>query len=626
MFKTLKARLVLLCAGLLLLLAAILFAISFTQMRRALIDSSDAEISSLARSEADLLGQWYTDQLRDARSIDDETQAADLPRLIDRQARISGFENLGVAYEDGRFVSDQGKVLPAGFDARTRPWYQQAKQSGEAALSKPYVDVLSKKLAVTLSVPFKENGAFAGVIAADVLVDKLFAQLAERKVRADGYVFLLDKDGTVIAFPQAEHVQKPVSEVAPMLTGDKIASMAAEDEGRSIVVDGREMVVALHPVDGTDWIAGVAMDEALLDAPITRLSYLLGGSTVGVMLVLVLVGGAVIGGMLAGLTRLRDAMREISQGDADLTRALPVKGQDEIAQTAEAFNTFVAGLRTLFGSLRGEAGQVASGVADSSRLVSEVAAGSSSLSDVSSANAATLEQITVSIAQIADGAQQADQLVRATRGELEESAQGISRLCTGMESTAGSVRSLEDMLGVLNTRSQEISGITDVIRDIADQTNLLALNAAIEAARAGEQGRGFAVVADEVRKLAERTAQATQQIAGMVATIREETEQAVGDVNRTVGSVEDGVTVTRDAVEQIERIRRAMGEVVSKMGEISHSTSEQQVATTQIAQSTEQINGQVLENDSRLQDVSSTLEALNTAARRMGDEFGRFKL
>ncbi len=626
MFKTLKSRLVILCAGLLLLLAAILFAISFTQMRRALIDSSDAEISSLARSEAALLGQWYSDELRDARSVEDETQAADLPRLIDRQARISGFENLGVAYADGRFVSDHGKVLPSGFDARTRSWYQAAKQSGEAALSKPYVDVVSKKLAVTLSVPFKENGAFAGVIAADVLVDKLFAQLAERKVRADGYVFLLDKDGTVISFPQAEHVQKPVSELAPTLTGETLARMASEDEGRSVVVDGREMVVALHPVAGTDWIAGVAMDEALLDTPITRLSYLLGGSTFGVLLVLVLVGGSVIGGMLSGLTRLRDAMREISQGDADLTRALPVKGEDEIAQTAEAFNTFVAGLRTLFGSLRGEAGQVASGVAASSHLVSEVAAGSRALSDVSSANAATLEQITVSIAQIADGAQQADQLVCDTRGEMEESAQGIRRLCEGMEGTATSVRALEGMLGVLNTRAQEISGITDVIRDIADQTNLLALNAAIEAARAGEQGRGFAVVADEVRKLAERTGQATQEIAGMVEAIREETEQAVGDVNRTVESVEGGVSVSREAALQIEGIRRAMGEVVSKMGEISHSTSEQQGATTRIAQSTEQHNGQVLENDSRLQDVSSTLTELDTAARRMGDEFGRFKL
>ena len=112
---------------------------------------------------------------------------------------------------------------------------------------------------------------------------------------------------------------------------------------------------------------------------------------------------------------------------------------------------------------------------------------------------------------------------------------------------------------------------------------------------------------------------------GMVSTIREETAQAVGDVNRTVGSVEGGVAVSRDAAEQVERICRAMGEVVAKMGEISHSTSEQQVATTQIAQSTEQINSQVLENDSRLQDVSSTLTTLDTAARRMDAEFGRFR-
>ena len=170
------------------------------------------------------------------------------------------------------------------------------------------------------------------------------------------------------------------------------------------------------------------------------------------------------------------------------------------------------------------------------------------------------------------------------------------------------------------------SRVVTVIRDIADQTNLLALNAAIEAARAGEQGRGFAVVADEVRKLAERTAQATLQISTMVGAIRDETTRAVGDVNQTVTAVEEGVGLTREAVDNIHAIRAAMQEVVSKMNEIAHSTTEQHNATTLIAQSTEAINGRVLENDETLQHVSQTLQQLSSSAGKMDAEFGKFRL
>ncbi len=619
---SLKHKLLAVSVLLLVTLAATLYGVSYSQMREAMVAAADGEITSTVDGEAELVGNWLQERQRVVAALTGAAAAeAPLPQF-QLLAKSGDFYVTYAAYGDGRTLFSDEWVPPADYQASSRDWFKAARAAGKPVVTPPYVDGESKRMMVTVAAPLADGG----VVGGDVFIDALVKQLQAREIRADGFAFLSGKDGTLIAYPQAELAGKKLETVASGLSAERLQQLASEHEPVVFKFGERSMAVGVKAVPGSDWLVGVAMDEAELNAPVTRLGYTLAATSAAILAVLLIVGSLVIGRMLGGLLVLRDAMRDISQGDADLTRALPVKGQDEIAETARAFNTFVAGLRSLFGSLRGEAGQVAGGVADSSRLVSEVAAGSRGLSDVSSANAATLEQITVSIAQIADGAQQADELVRATRGELETSAQGISRLCENMEGTAGSVRALDNMLGVLGTRSQEISGITDVIRDIADQTNLLALNAAIEAARAGEQGRGFAVVADEVRKLAERTAQATQQIAGMVATIREETEQAVGDVNRTVESVEGGVAVTREAADQIERIRRAMGEVVAKMGEISHSTSEQQVATTQIAQSTEQINSQVLENDSRLQDVSSTLTTLDTAARRMDAEFGRFRI
>jgi methyl-accepting chemotaxis protein len=330
--------------------------------------------------------------------------------------------------------------------------------------------------------------------------------------------------------------------------------------------------------------------------------------------------------MLKGLHGLRDAMQEISHGEGDLTRRIQITGQDEIAQTAQAFNTFIDRLHKMFLVVRNEAGQVTQRVEQVGDTVKGVADDSRQISDVSSTNAATLEQITVSISQIADIARDADGLVVRTGEVSTNSAEAMDRISGEMARTMSAVRDLSSMLTSLDSRSEQISGITNVIKDIADQTNLLALNAAIEAARAGEQGRGFAVVADEVRKLAERTSQATVEITGTVSAIRDETRQAVTNMQHTISSVDDGVALTQSAAAHIDEIRQAMHTVVQKMGEIARSTREQHSAANQIAQSTEGINNRIVESDSALQNAHLTLSDLSKSVATMRHSFAHFKL
>ncbi|OWY37706.1 chemotaxis protein [Xenophilus sp. AP218F] len=623
--KSLRSRLIALNALLMAVFGLVLVTIVFVQMRSEILQGLNQEFGAMLKGQSSVVTTWLTEKKQQIVAQAGVAAEPDALRFLKTGAKAGGFNVNYAGFADGHSIFSDDWVAPADYKVAERDWYKQAKTAGQAIVTDPYVDEATKKLNVTIAAPFN-HGAVNGVVAGDVMVDALVKSVLSLKVRGNGYAFIVDKKGTVIAHPQNDLTLKPITSVVPELTADRLQQLLAADSASEMQIGGSEMLVAAIAIPGTNWILALATDRDQILAPLTTLLYTIGGLTLLVFALMIPFASLIIGRMLAGLVRLKNAMEDISHGEGDLTLRLEDKGQDEIAATARAFNTFVGQLAQLFRGLKQDAVGVVGGVQDASQLVANVAQSSRHISDVSSSNAATLEEITVSISHIADSACQADELASATGQNLAASADNLQRLSSGMENTVQSVKGLEAMLSSLDKRSQEISGITNVIRDIADQTNLLALNAAIEAARAGEQGRGFAVVADEVRKLAERTAQATLEISNMVGAIREETGRAVGDVQNTVSAVDEGVGLTRDAVDNIAAIRESMLEVVAKMNEISNSTQEQHKATTLIAQSSEAINGHVLENDEVLQNVSSTLQGLAGNADKMNAEFNKFRL
>jgi methyl-accepting chemotaxis protein len=531
------------------------------------------------------------------------------------------------AFEDGRkpIFSDNWQP-PAGFIATQRPWYVQAKANNAVTLTEPYLDAETKKLIMTVAVPFSTDGKFAGVIGGDVFVQDVVKEVLSAQVSDGGYMFIVNRAGNLIGHPQAELTLKPLTSIAPELTPDKIDSASRDGDLQDASISGQDMLWRSQPIAGTDWTIGIVADKAQVLAPLHNLLYLMVGLTAGVIVLMVLLARVVIRRLLDEMNHLQQAMSGVADGKGDLTLRLEESGCEEVAATAKAFNLCVNRLQSMFSGLRGDATTVITGVHHANETVAGVAKSSRQISDVSSTNAATLEQITVSIAHIAENAQQADDLVLETDSKLGQSAKNIGILSDRMGSTVSAVREVEQMVKSLDKRSEQISGITAVIRDIADQTNLLALNAAIEAARAGEQGRGFAVVADEVRKLAERTGQATLEISGTINDIRQGTGRAVSDIDQTVSSVNEGVAVTREVVSAIEAIRGTMTAVVEKMRQISHSTREQHNASTQIARSTEHINSRILEMDGQLQAVNDRLGQLSGAGQNMQKAFSEFRL
>ena len=283
-------------------------------------------------------------------------------------------------------------------------------------------------------------------------------------------------------------------------------------------------------------------------------------------------------------------------------------------------------LRRMLADLRDNADGVASAAQEMASASSQVAVATSRQSEAASSMAAAVEEMTVSISQVSDSAREAHGVTSQTGGLSQEGSRAIEDTVAEMQRISTTVDAASRNIREMGEHSERISSIVGVIKDVADQTNLLALNAAIEAARAGEQGRGFAVVADEVRKLAERTAKATTEISEMIVAVQGSVHQAVATMEQTVSRVEDGVSLARRTSESIVAINEGAQRVLGTVSDISDALREQSVASNDIATNVENIAQMSEENSSAIRSAADTAAHLEKLAADTRSAIATFRL
>ncbi|KAF4516282.1 hypothetical protein B566_EDAN000523 [Ephemera danica] len=318
--------------------------------------------------------------------------------------------------------------------------------------------------------------------------------------------------------------------------------------------------------------------------------------------------------------------KDIAQGDGDLTKRVPSNGTDEIAVLGAYFNQFIEKLQGMIGKVAHVTDKVASASVELSATAEEISKGTDTLTARASQTAAAVEEMNATVSQVAQNSGKAATLAQETVKTAKDGGSVVSDTISGMQQLSDAVSSSATIIAELGKSSDQIGEIVRVIEDIADQTNLLALNAAIEAARAGEQGRGFAVVADEVRKLAERTTKATKEIGDMIRQIQHDTRGAVESMQQGTVKVTSGVDLVNRTGEALSRIVEMVSESADMIRQIAVASEEQSVATQQIANDIENVAKVTKESASGANESAKASHDLSQLANELQGIVGSFKL
>lgn len=492
---------------------------------------------------------------------------------------------------------------------------------------------------MTRYLPLKdESGHVIGIAFIGIDFTESLAVLKKKilalKVGETGYVFVLDaakEPGKALVHPAAE---------------GKNLIEAKDSDGRLFVKEMIEMKQghvrypwmnsALGDTSPRDKIAvidhfprwgvvvgsGSYLDEFTRDVRGVQIQLAIAGGMIGMVLV-----GVVFFATRNWLSKpLREALavtRRVSEGD--LTVSVQALSRDEVGQLLDATDQMCTHLRRMIAEVNGGIGTLVKGVKQMAAASEEVASCSGKQSDAAAAMAAAIEEMTVSIERVSQLSHEARDMAHSSGEVSDNGVAVIDCAIKEMGTIAATVRESSGAVVQLGGQSQQIASIVNVIREIADQTNLLALNAAIEAARAGEQGRGFAVVADEVRKLAERTTQSTGEITNMVSRIQGGAKNAVDSMNVGVSQVEAGVELANKAGVSIAEIKTSAAGVGCAVVGISEALREQTAASQDIARNVEHIAQQAEHNHAQAKQTSEAATSLEVVAERLRQSIAQFK-
>ncbi|WP_028497578.1 methyl-accepting chemotaxis protein [Microvirgula aerodenitrificans] len=473
----------------------------------------------------------------------------------------------------------------------------------------------------------RERATLNGALSAG----QLDTAARDRIIGGMGQQAACEKQFERAAAPEMSEVYKIIQGTPEYQGGQKMRD--------SLIVPGEIAAVGVKPADWfkastlhIDAIKGMQdtlsltmqakADGHLADA--RRSLAITGGITALLLAIVIVMSLMTLRSILKPINQLRQLMDDMARS-LNLSLRTGMKGKNEIAAMAGSFDRLAATFEQSLSEVGDNAATLATAARQLTAISAQASEASSAQTESSNRIADAGEEMSQGIAEVVRHAHASRDNADASRRLADEGVEHMNATTAEIRQLASQVNDATQRIEGLHARSQEISRIIVTIREIADQTNLLALNAAIEAARAGEQGRGFAVVADEVRKLAERSSLATVEISTLIGAIRTDTDDVAGQMNEASQRMHDGLTLLDTVQQTLGRIRASAEGTLDKTSEISKSMQEQEVSSDAVAQGIVTIAGQIAQTGQLVNETAEVAGALDVTADRLIGLVGRFR-
>ncbi|MGF1760801.1 methyl-accepting chemotaxis protein [Photobacterium sagamiensis] len=598
--------------------------LSYADLRDHTIQNINAQSISTVRYEANKIETWFKSKTRAIDSLVNHYKAGQPSERYVETAQLtkdaSALTTVMYGFDDGRSYSNDGVEDPDEYDPRTRPWYQQGKDANGLDLTDVYNDATTGKPVVSIVKKFG-NGVVLGDIELSILADTV------KNVNFPGAVTaILDETGKGLASnSSALTVGTRFTEVG---MAEVHNAMLSQDESVQPYtlngVDKLSFTKKIELANGQKWhlfigidksIAYAAVDEALTDAIISSLVML----AIAIILVI-----AILNVLYRPIVTLKEVVLDLSKGNGDLTRRLPVTSDDDLGQISGGINAFIANLQSLMLEVSQSSEHIASSVDE---LKNQTDANNQVLTAHTTETTqivAAIEEMSATANDVASNASEASQFTHNTNSQVTDSKNVVTSATNTVSQLVEEVENTSSSIVEIGKDTSDITNVLQVIGEIADQTNLLALNAAIEAARAGEQGRGFAVVADEVRALAARTQTSTAEIEQTLNKLRNGSSAAISAMDITKATCEQTVENTSLIANDLDTIAQSVTHINDLNTQIATAAEQQSTVADEITRNMaaiREIVGELSTNGEATANETINLAAANSQLKSVVSKF-----